>query len=178
MVDPASAASNTVAHYSLPAFDVDGCPEMTSPATIKSSKFSVEVPSVLISKLNPRFPRVWDIQELSEFPALASTEFLVLEPNMPISTSVLWAVLSQNDFGLRLESKVAGTSGSHQRVKPSDLLATEVVDPTRITGAVQKQITALGKSISSLQQENRTLAATRDTLLPQLMSGKLRVGDI
>ena len=35
----------------------------------------------------------------------------------------------------------------------------------------------LREQIYSLDQENRVLAATRDALLPQLMSGKLRVKD-
>jgi type I restriction enzyme S subunit len=35
----------------------------------------------------------------------------------------------------------------------------------------------LRQSLHTLAKENITLAATRDTLLPQLMSGKLRVKD-
>lgn len=176
-IDPASVSAATVAHYSLPAFDVDESPEITSPSAIKSSKFSIEEPAVLISKLNPRFPRVWDVLDVPEIPALASTEFLVLEP-IATSTSVLWAILSQADFGMRLESKVAGTSGSHQRVKPADLLATEAISSEFVPLGIQQSITSLGASIAALREESRTLAATRDALLPQLMSGKLRVKDI
>ena len=165
-----------VAHFSLPAFDALRRPELTSPADIKSSKFSIDKPSVLVSKLNPRFPRVWDVAEIPSVPALASTEFLVLEP-LYSSTTFLWGMLSQPGFGMALESKVAGTSGSHQRVKPADLLETLVLDPREVAAGLRDQVTSLGRRGSQARIENSFLTATRDALLPQLMSGKLRVRD-
>jgi type I restriction enzyme S subunit len=165
-----------VAHFSLPAFDAARGPELTSPAVIKSSKFSIDQPSVLISKLNPRFPRVWDISEVPSIPALSSTEFLVLEPLFSSST-FLWAMLSQSSFGAALEAKVAGTSGSHQRVKPGDLLDTPVLDPREVPEGVRNQVTSLGRRGTQARTESSFLTTIRDALLPQLMSGKLRVKD-
>ncbi|MBM9836174.1 restriction endonuclease subunit S [Rhodococcus hoagii] len=173
---PESMDSDVVAHYSLPAFDEGGIPALDDPVTIKSAKFLIERPSVLISKLNPRFPRVWDVPTVGPEPAYASTEFLVLEPRY-CSTSVLWALLREPVVSVQLESKVAGTSGSHQRVKPADLLATEIVDPRSLPDGVLSAITALGRLRLNAIEESRTLAATRDTLLPRLMSGELRVRD-
>ncbi len=175
-VDVNAVIAPTVSHFSLPAFDIAQMPDITSPKSIMSSKFLIEEPSVLISKLNPRTPRIWDIQEVPDALALASTEFLVLKPRY-CSTTVLWAILSQPAFTSLLEGKVAGTSGSHQRVKPGDLLATEVVDPRSIDSDQQDLMAALGMRIQVAQRENRTLAATRDALLPHLMSGILRVRD-
>lgn len=45
----------------------------------------------------------------------------------------------------------------------------------RALGSVLRALTALG---DAARAENRTLAETRDALLPQLMSGKLRVRDV
>lgn len=42
---------------------------------------------------------------------------------------------------------------------------------------VESELAALESSITATLAENRTLAATRDTLLPQLTSGRLRVRD-
>ena len=42
---------------------------------------------------------------------------------------------------------------------------------------VEQELAAMEASITATLAENRTLAATRDALLPQLMSGKLRVRD-
>ncbi|MFJ2619209.1 restriction endonuclease subunit S [Glutamicibacter sp. NPDC087344] len=173
---PAKLGTPTIAHFSLPAFDSDQLPEFCHPDTIKSNKFHVKNPSVLISKLNPRFPRVWDLSSLPDEPAVTSTEFLVLEPRHS-STSVLWAILRQETFARALESKVSGTSGSHQRVKPSDLLATEVIDPRSIGKDVQLAISSLSETAVNSRSENSDLAKTRDVLLPQLMSGRLQVKD-
>jgi len=165
-----------VLHYSLPAFDAGQRPELTDAESIKSSKFCVENPCVLVSKLNPRFPRVWDVPRVGGRSFLASTEFLVLESTYS-SSSVLWAILSHPSFGAALEAKVAGTSGSHQRVRPADLLATEVIDTRTLSAALQDQLTSLGQYRINYREESAILAATRDALLPQLMSGKLRVRD-
>ncbi|WP_432793477.1 hypothetical protein [Rhodococcus ruber] len=174
--DPAECDAGSVAHFSLPAFDERQRPERVSPGEIKSAKFRITAPSVLISKLNPRFPRVWDVMDLPNAPSFASTEFLVLEPKYS-STSVLWAALSQPTVGHQLESMVAGTSGSHQRVKPADILNVQVADPRRLDGAIAERITNLARVVHNAREESETLAALRDTLLPRLMSGELRVKD-
>ncbi|MEV7132114.1 restriction endonuclease subunit S [Arthrobacter sp. NPDC093128] len=174
--NPESMGTAEAAHFSLPAFDAGRRPEVTPPTDIKSSKFSIEQPSVLISKLNPRFPRVWDVANVPDIPALASTEFLVLEP-LYSSTTFLWAMLSQPAFGLALESKVAGTSGSHQRVKPADLLDTPVLDPRDMPASLRDQVTSLGRRGSQARTESSSLTQIRNSLLPQLMSGKLQVKD-
>lgn len=176
VVDPSALTSERVAHFSLPAFDSGRTPEMVEPRTIKSSKFLVTSPSVLVSKLNPRFLRTWDVATVPDRPALASTEFLVLEPRFSTST-VMWALLSQSTFGAVLESKVAGTSGSHQRVRPEDLLGTPVPDPRAMSDKLKDQVTSLGLRAIQARVESDHLAATRGALLPALMSGRLRVRD-
>ena len=175
-VNPETMTEPQVVHFSLPAFDTGVGPESVGPESIKSNKFLVSEPAVLVSKLNPRFPRVWNLPRLPVEPALASTEFVVLVPTA-CSTTVLWALTSQPRFGAALEGMVAGTSGSHQRVKPAEMLATLVPDPRRLAPSLLAQVDALGARSRAAQAENVTLAATRDTLLPQLMSGKLRVRD-
>lgn len=176
MVLPEAIADERVEHHSLPAFDSAHAPGVVAPGMIKSGKFEVAGPSVLVSKLNPRFPRIWDLPGVRPMRALASTEFLVLESRYSSST-VLWAVLSQPAFSASLESQVAGTSGSHQRVRPADLLATMVTDPRALSDRVTDVITALGQSIASYRAESLKLAELRDVLLPELMSGRLRVKD-
>ncbi|WP_395705367.1 restriction endonuclease subunit S [Rhodococcus ruber] len=174
--NPAECDAGSVAHFSLPAFDERQRPERVGPGEIKSAKFRITAPSVLISKLNPRFPRVWDVMDLPNVPSFASTEFLVLEPKYS-STSVLWAALNQPVVGHQLESMVAGTSGSHQRVKPADILKVQVADPRRLDSAIAERITNLARIVHNAREESETLAALRDTLLPRLMSGELRVKD-
>ena len=51
-------------HYSIPAFDDGKHPIKELGSEIKSNKYQVFANSILISKLNPRFPRVWAISDL------------------------------------------------------------------------------------------------------------------
>lgn len=176
ILSPGTMIDEGVAHYSLPAFDSAHSPDIVTPSRIKSGKFEIGQQSVLVSKLNPRFPRIWDLPEIGPMTAMASTEFLVLESRYSSST-VLWSVVSQPAFSSSLESQVAGTSGSHQRVRPADLLATEVIDPRMMGDQVKDSITSLGRCIASYRTESTMLALLRDTLLPELMSGRLRVKD-
>ncbi|MBG0813320.1 restriction endonuclease subunit S [Planomonospora sp. ID82291] len=175
-VSPVEMVDAQVDHYSLPAFDAGKCPERVPPESIKSNKFLIDSPSVLLSKLNPDIPRVWNVEPYSGVPALASTEFLVLAPSEDLTPHELWAVTAQQDFLDTLTSKVTGTSKSHQRVRPAEVLASEVVDPRKF-GDVRLRIQNLARTAAMARAESQTLATLRDTLLPQLMSGRLRVRD-
>jgi type I restriction enzyme S subunit len=174
--DPQALPDDLVDHFSLPAFDSGKSAERVSPGVIKSNKFLVKTPAVLLSKLNPDIPRVWDMEPAPGIPALASTEFLVLAPRDGISSHELWSVTAQQNFLDVLASKVTGTSKSHQRVRPAEVLATEVVDPRQF-GEAGEKIRRLALTSAAARKESRALAALRDTLLPQLMSGRLRVRD-
>lgn len=165
-----------VAHYSFPAFDEGARPVKEEGSNIKSAKFLLQRPCVLISKLNPRFPRVWDVPALPEVQALASTEFVVLEP-MAISTTALWAALSQASVAEELESRAAGTSGSHQRVKPSEIVQLRIPDPRLLPPEASAVIDSLGVLRHEKLKENAMLAELRDTLLGPLMSGRLKIKD-
>ncbi|WP_323508274.1 hypothetical protein [Cryobacterium sp. 10I1] len=160
----------------MPAFDGGAMPAPDSASDIKSAKFRLDRPVVLLSKLNPRFPRAWNVESVGDRPALASTEFLVLEP-VNSNTAALWAAISQPEFSIALDAKVSGTSGSHQRVKPNDALNTLIIDPRLISRERSELVTNLVSLAGRARRESRTLTATRDALLPQFMSGKLRVRD-
>ncbi|MGN6125762.1 MAG: restriction endonuclease subunit S, partial [Humibacter sp.] len=163
-------------HYSLPAFDAEKLPAVQAGSDIKSSKFSLTAPVVLLSKLNPRFPRIWRANPRAGVTSVASTEFLVLNPR-ETSTAMLWSVLAQPSFSVELDTRAAGTSGSHQRVRPADVLTVPVLDPRGAPPRLRAATDAALAAADLHRAENRTLGATRDTLLPQLMSGKLRVRD-
>lgn len=164
-----------VAHFSLPAFDAGAQPRIVAAASVKSAKFALPGPCVLFAKLNPRIPRVWNVVGLPSQMAVASTEFVVLSP-IGVDTSALWAALRQPEVTGTLRRRVAGTSGSHQRIRPRDLLELRVRDVRRLTPAAARTITGLGALCHARREECTRLAAFRDALLPLLMSGTLRVG--
>lgn len=163
-----------VAHFSLPAFDTNRVPEVADRESIKSSKFVLSRPVVLVSKLNPRIPRIWNVSTLPDIMAVASTEFVALAP-VDVVTSEIWAALSQPGIMADLASNVAGTSGSHQRVKPAEIMALSVPDPRHLSAVVRAQVSSLGELTHSYRMECLRLEATRDELLPLLMSGQVQV---
>lgn len=176
VVEPISISEERVWHFSLPAFDEGQRADHVEPQQIKSAKSLLKQPCLLVSKLNPRFPRIWDVPVLPAGLAIASTEFVAFETRV-CSTSVLWALASQPGFRSTLQEQSTGTSGSHQRVRPADLMATLVGDPSSMPRATLDLVTALGRARWLAVQESGSLAATRDALLPPLMSGRLRVRD-
>lgn len=169
--------SDCVAHFSLPAFDAGAEPEFVSGLTIKSNKFVLSEPCVLFSKLNPRIPRIWNVGTLPAEMPLASTEFVVLTP-IDVGASPLWAAVSQPEVLEELMQKVAGTSGSHQRIRPHDLLAARVRDARELDRGLAGLIVELGRLSYERRRESRLLAHTRCELLPLLMSGKVRTADV
>ncbi len=165
-------------HYSLPAFDATGLPEHVEGREIRSAKTRVVQGSVLVSKLNPRIPRVWIPSRVTRG-AVCSTEFQVFVPVRAIDRAFVWAFVGSAAYRDRLIGAATGTSGSHQRVRPADML--DVALPANTSEVAREEFgrwaePRLGLA-DHLRHENHALAATRDALLPKLMSGELRVTD-
>lgn len=172
-IDP--SGSPVVDHYSLPAFDAARLPERVQGASIRSNKLTVQEPSVLVSRLNPGTNRTWYAVPDPAVPAVASTEWLVLRPVEGLSLGGLWLAVRDVGFRGEIARRATGTSGSHQRVRPADALSIEVPDPRGGDPSVAKEADALLDLVQHARVESETLAALRDTLLPELLSGRLRV---
>ena len=151
-------------------------PTMDRGASIKSNKFVVLENCLLLSKLNPRFPRVWLPAPHSGRRAIASTELLVLLPSRVATREYLYQLCLSAPFMEAFASRVTGTSSSHQRVKPEDLLSIDVAFPPEpIIKAFTERIRPLLRRIQTNRQEELTLAAIRDTLLTKLLCGEIKV---
>lgn len=165
---------DVVAHFSFPAFDGGATPLVVAAESVKSGKFALAEPCVLVAKLNPTKPRIWNVVRLPRPMALASTEFVVLRP-LGVDTSALWSALRQPEVSDTLRGRAAGTSGSHQRIRPRDLLEVRVRDVRRLAPAALRTIAALGALCHARRDECVRLSAFRDALLPLLTSGRIRV---
>lgn len=165
-------------HYSIPAFDDRGLPSIELGGSIKSNKYEVPRDCVLISKLNPHTPRMWHPVVTGERRAVASTEFLVCIPNESEGVTVpyLYALLSSEAFCDEFATLVTGTSNSHQRVKPQDFLSLQaVIGSDELIKAADRFLCAWLNQINSNVEESARIAQTRDALIPQLLSGEIRL---
>jgi hypothetical protein len=167
---------DVVAHFSLPAFDGGAKPQFVGGASVRSGKFLLAEPCVLFAKLNPRIPRIWNVVRLPSEMAVASTEFVVLRPE-GVDTSALWSTLRQCGVSESLQQRVAGTSGSHQRIQACDLMDVAVRDVRRLTAEAAQTITSLGALCHVRRTESLRLSGLRDALLPVLISGTFRIAD-
>lgn len=177
-VDPAAEPVEQFEHFSIPAFDDGQVPVVESGSAIKSSKLSVPDRAVLLSKLNPRISRVWLPDIAAAQRPICSTEFLVALPTARSSREFLYCLFRSRAFIEEFAGRVAGTSGSHQRVKAADVLAIQVAVPTPTDLAeLSVALQPLLERVAANRRESRTLAELRDALLPKLISGELRVRD-
>jgi type I restriction enzyme S subunit len=108
-------------HYSIPAFDADGYPDLVHGSEIASNKFVIDSSCVMVSKLNPEFERIWTvIDPLSN--SISSTEFVILLPKSPDYFAFLDCFARSSDFHQYMVSFATGSTGSRQRFTPSDIL--------------------------------------------------------
>ena len=109
--------------------------------------------------------------------AIGSTEYIVMrsQPGVPSGLSFFLAISDRfRAFGIR---HMLGTTG-RQRLSAGDLRDYRLRATDNVAlesfGLASKPLLALVRSRTA---ETRTLIAMRDALLPQLMSGKIRVKD-
>jgi type I restriction enzyme S subunit len=177
-VNPSDCPDEMFDHHSIPAFDEEHLPKAEIGKDILSNKFLVPSNAVLLSKLNPRFPRVWLTSFSSSRRSLCSTEFLVALPLPGVSREYLYSLFCSRQFLEIFSTLVTGTSGSHQRVKPDYLLTMDTVVPNGDTIARFSNVSKpLHARVAQNLEESQTLASIRDTLLPKLLSGEIRVKD-
>jgi len=177
-ITPVDHPTTYFEHFSLPAFDGGQNPVVEQGEKIRSNKTRVPQGAVLLSKLNPEISRVWLPEPMSGQQQVCSTEFLVFTPKSLANRTLLYSVFKADGFRARLQSMVTGTSKSHQRVSPHALLSQEVIAGSEaIFAAFGDAVGSLLLRVLACRAECRTLAGTRDLLLPKLMSGEIRVKD-
>jgi type I restriction enzyme, S subunit len=164
-------------HYSLPEFDSGKMPSNDLGSKILSSKYKVLKHSVLVSKLNPRIPRIWTVMEPNKN-SICSTEFQVLKPIDEIYLPFVSCLCSSDGYIASIQSKVTGTSSSHQRVNPRDIINYMMVVPQKsIIILFFKAIFDLLILIDENRKENSQIITLRDSLLPRLISGELEISE-
>jgi type I restriction enzyme S subunit len=164
--NPTKESDPLVSLFSIPAFDM-GNPEIVDPKAVKSNKFIVPNNSVLLSKINPRIERVWKIPfSASDYKKVASTEFLVFQPNMG-EVDYLFYVFKSRSFRKKLLSLLTGSSGSHQRAKLEDVLEIEIPWPKDLETReyIGDFLGAFDKKIDLLMEQKRLFENLMETLL-------------
>jgi len=91
----------------------------------------------------------------------------------PLSTEYIYLHLKQFDF-----SRLSSTSSIADAVNSKTVREIPILVPTPIVVRVfQSQVDVLFTQIKNNEQQAQTLATLRDTLLPRLISGQLRMSE-
>jgi len=177
-INPGAFPNETFDHFSLPAFDNGRMPKVELGSAIMSNKLVVASDSVLLSKLNPHIPRIWLPDLRNSHRSVCSTEFMVVCAKPGGYREYLFSLFTSSSFASVYGTLVTGTTGSHQRVRPESVLEMNVIIPTpsliqSFTNITKPMFGRISRNI----EQSRTLATLRDTLLPKLLSGELRIDD-
>lgn len=104
-----------------------------------------------------------------------STEYIVMRPKGCLHPFFAYALARNSDFRDFAEGCLAGSSG-RQRVETNHLMSYKIKIPA---DGIVKKFNAVAESIAPKLHSNAvqicTLEKLRDTLLPKLMSGEVRV---
>ncbi len=104
-----------------------------------------------------------------------STEFIVLRSRPPMPLAYAYIVARSPEFRDRAIQSMTGTSG-RQRVQVDSLAECLLTKPDHETAAAFDDVVSpLFSKVATNAREAETLAATRDLLLPKLMSGEIRI---
>lgn len=176
-VTPKNHPNEVFQHFSLPAYDAGNMPMDEKGSAIQSNKTTVPEDAVLISKLNPHIPRIW-LPAVVEKNAVCSTEFLPFVPTQDNRPAFVYCLLSTPELHASICQLATGTSNSHQRIKPDGILSLPATVPP--VGVISK-FNDVASPLLDRVKENRliiqSLSSLRDTLLPRLINGQIRLRD-
>jgi type I restriction enzyme S subunit len=140
---------------------------------LESNKFQFKQGEILFGKLRPYFHKVG----VAPVDGVCSTDILVLIPTEPGWFSFVLGHVSSTDF---VEHTNAGSTGTKMpRTNWQEMAQYKVVlVPKSISVGLDEMTRPLVARIIASIHQSRTLAALRETLLPKLISGVLRIKDV
>jgi type I restriction enzyme, S subunit len=107
-----------------------------------------------------------------------STEYIVLRSKPPLPEEFAYCLARSAEFRDFAIQSMTGTSG-RQRVPPEALSHYRLVMPPEpVATLFGRMVRPLFAKASHVADESRTLTALRNTVLPKLISGELRLKDL
>jgi len=139
---------------------------------LESSKFSFRKGEILFGKLRPYFHKVG----IAPLDGVCSTDIVVIAPRTPFYFALVMGIVSSDEF---IEYTNAGSTGTKMpRTSWAEMARYDIaLPPKALAQAFTDRVVPEVDRIIAAIHESRTLAALRDTLLPKLISGVLRVPD-
>ena len=139
---------------------------------VSSAKSSFQAGHILFGKLRPYFHKVG----IAPVSGICSTDIVVMEARRPELAALALACASTDEFVAYSDQSSTGTK--MPRTSWSIMGTYPLVQAEKpVNVAFEKLVGPMIETIRANIHESRTLAETRDALLPKLMSGEIRVAE-
>lgn len=137
---------------------------------LESNKYEFKYGEILFGKLRPYFHKVG----VAPLDGVCSTDIVVIAPKLPIWFGFVLAHSSSDAF---VEYTNAGSTGTKMpRTSWLEMARYKVALPhENVAAAFNRHVKVMSDEITTKIHESKSLAQLRDTLLPKLISGELRV---
>jgi len=140
---------------------------------VNSNKYSFEEGEILFGKLRPYFHKV----VFAPMSGICSTDILVITPNHDFLYG--FAVMHLSSVAVIEYATRVSTGTRMPRANWKNLSQYPIVLPSvELLEAFNCTLLPIFEQIQNNVYQSRTLAETRDALLPHLVSGELRVGEL
>lgn len=172
-VEPNSIAPDTpyIGLEHMPRQSIALC-DWEGAGKVSSAKSAFKTGQILFGKLRPYFHKVG----IAPVDGICSTDIVVLEATHAYNDALVLVCVSTKDFVGFTDQGSTGTK--MPRTSWSMMSRYPVVRPdTKLAAGYQRLVGPMVDQIIANVMESRALAETRDTLLPKLMSGEIRVRD-
>ena len=150
-------------YYTVPNYGEENFPYQEKGSHIQSSKNIVKKGHLLVCKINPRISRIYYVNKDSSITQIASTEFMPFVVNEKrLFPKYIEMFLKTPHVQSFFQSRATGTSNSHKRMKPKDVLDLEIPLP-HIN--IQEEIAEKLSFASSLLKEREKANQLTDKLI-------------
>ena len=139
---------------------------------VTSNKSAFRKGEFLFGKLRPYFHKVG----VAPVDGICSTDIVVVRPKRKEWSAYTLACISSDDFVEFTNAASTGTKMPRTSWKVMSAYET-CLGTNEVVAAYQRIVAPMIERIIANIHESRTLAQTRDLLLPRLMSGELRVAE-
>jgi len=137
---------------------------------LESNKFEFRKGEILFGKLRPYFHKVG----VAPIDGVCSTDIVVVAPQAPYLFAFVLGIVSSDEFVDYTNACSTGTK--MPRTSWTDMKRYELILPPQpVSEALTELMQTVVERIIDGIHESRTLSALRDSLLPRLISGELRL---
>ena len=142
------------------------------------AKKAIAKEDILYSEIRPKNKR-YAYVNFNSSDYVVSTKFMIINPKPNILNRLLYRILTMQSTVDNFNSIAEGRSGTFPQITFDAISEMQIIlPPLNIQQEFQNIVSPIELQQDELYLENQTLTTLRDTLLPKLISGEVRVKDI